>query len=133
MRPSWDNYWLEIASVVAKRSTCPRLAVGCVITLNNKILTTGYNGATSGEPHCTEIGCHVVDNHCKRVIHAEMNALCQLGMTDSRMRMYVTHEPCEICRTRIIRNGIREVFWSHAYRGLKEDPWRYACYETDEG
>lgn len=119
-RPSWSEYFLEIASVVAKRSTCPRLNVGCVITLNNKIVTTGYNGAPSGEPHCTEVGCHIVDNHCNRVIHAERNALVQLKETGSRMKIYITHEPCEMCRSAINRYKIRDVLWSHDYNGVTE-------------
>ena len=115
MRPDWDSYFLEIAGVVAKRSTCPRLAVGAVITYDNKIVTTGYNGATSGEAHCVDIGCHLVNNHCKRVIHAEHNALVQLKESNSRMKIYVTHEPCELCRIAIRKYQIQDVMWEHHY------------------
>jgi dCMP deaminase len=114
-RLDWNSYFLEIASVVAKRSTCPRLAVGAVITLDNKIVTTGYNGATAGESHCTEIGCHLVDGHCKRVVHAERNALDQLVKLSSRMVIYITHEPCSMCRTEIARHGISSIVWDSPY------------------
>lgn len=74
-RPNWDLYFIRIAKEVASRSTCPRAAVGAVIVRDNKILATGYNGAPAGEPHCTDVGCMVVDEHCVRTIHAEENAV----------------------------------------------------------
>ncbi len=76
-RPNWDTYFLNIAKEVATRSTCPRASVGAVIVKNNHILSTGYNGAPSGEPHCTDIGCLMVNGHCERTIHAETNAVVQ--------------------------------------------------------
>ena len=77
IRPDWDTYFLNIAKEVATRSTCPRASVGAVIVKDNHILTTGYNGAAPGEPHCTDIGCPVEDGHCQRAIHAETNAIAQ--------------------------------------------------------
>ncbi len=118
MRPNWTEYFLEVAGSIAKRSTCCRLKVGCVITYDNKIVTTGYNGATSGEAHCTEVGCHLVDGHCKRTIHAERNALGQLKESNSRMKLYVTHEPCALCRIEIEKHHIREIHWSNDYNGV---------------
>lgn len=76
-RLSWHEYFLQIAKVVASRSTCPRASVGAVIVRDNRILSTGYNGAASGEPHCTEVGCLVENGHCQRAIHAETNAVAQ--------------------------------------------------------
>ena len=76
-RPNWETYFLELAKVVATRSTCPRAAVGAVIVKNHRVLTTGYNGAPPGEPHCTEVGCLVENEHCQRTIHAETNAIAQ--------------------------------------------------------
>jgi len=76
-RPNWDTYFMNIAKDVSARATCPRASVGAVIVKNNRILSTGYNGAPAGEPHCTEVGCEMVDNHCVRVIHAEVNAVCE--------------------------------------------------------
>ena len=77
MRPSWDEYFMDIAKEVAKRSTCPRASVGAVIVKDNRILSTGYNGAPPKEPHCTEVGCLMKNNHCERTIHAETNAIAQ--------------------------------------------------------
>jgi len=76
-RLDWDEYFLNIAKEVAKRSTCPRASVGAVIVRDKHILSTGYNGAAPGEPHCTEIGCDVKNGHCLRAIHAETNAVAQ--------------------------------------------------------
>ena len=76
-RPDWDLYFIKIAKEVASRSTCPRAAVGAVIVKDNRILATGYNGAPEGEPHCEDVGCLMVDNHCQRAIHAETNAIAQ--------------------------------------------------------
>lgn len=76
-RPDWNDYFLNIAKEVASRSTCPRASVGAVIVKDNHILSTGYNGAPPGEPHCTEVGCLMENNHCERTIHAETNAVAQ--------------------------------------------------------
>jgi dCMP deaminase len=119
-RPSWDSYFLEIASVVAKRSTCPRLKVGAVITLENKIMTTGYNGAPSGEPHCTEVGCIIVDGHCKRTFHAEENALAQLTY-GFPLKMYVTHKPCVLCREQAKMYLIHDIIWENPYGNQDDD------------
>ncbi len=68
---------MNIAKEVASRSTCPRASVGAVIVKDNRILSTGYNGAPSGESHCLEVGCLIINNHCERTIHAETNAVVQ--------------------------------------------------------
>lgn len=77
-RLSWDDYFQTIAETVSRRATCPRAQVGAVIVKNNRILSTGYNGAASGEPHCLEAGC-ILENgrYCQRAIHAETNAVAQ--------------------------------------------------------
>ena len=76
-RPDWDLYFIRIAKEAAQRSTCPRASVGAVIVKDNRILATGYNGAPAGEPHCSDVGCLMVGDHCKRAIHAETNAIAQ--------------------------------------------------------
>ena len=76
-RPDWDTYFISIAKEISQRATCPRAHVGAVIVKNNRILATGYNGAPAGEPHCTDEGCQMVDDHCQRAIHAETNAIAQ--------------------------------------------------------
>lgn len=76
-RPNWIEYFMINAQLIATRSTCPRLSVGAVITKNNEIIATGYNGAVKGEDHCIDHGCLIQDGHCIRTIHAEMNAIMQ--------------------------------------------------------
>lgn len=76
-RPNWDEYFLTIAFDVAMRSTCPRASVGAVIVKDNRILSTGYNGSASGQPHCIDVGCLMENGHCQRAIHAETNAVAQ--------------------------------------------------------
>jgi len=77
MRPNWTDYFINIACEVAQRATCPRAQVGAVIVKDNRIISTGYNGAPAGEPHCIDEGCIMENNHCQRAIHAEVNAVCQ--------------------------------------------------------
>lgn len=75
-RPDWDQYFTGIAQAVAQRATCTRAMVGAVIVSpDNRVLATGYNGSTSGEPHCIDVGCDLVDGHCQRTQHAEINAV----------------------------------------------------------
>ncbi len=74
-RPDWDLYFIRIAKEVASRSTCPRAAVGAVIVKNNRILSTGYNGAAPGMPHCTDEGCIIKEGHCVTAEHAEISAM----------------------------------------------------------
>ena len=76
-RPSWDEYFMGITEKVSARATCPRATVGAVVVKDNRILSTGYNGAPAGKPHCIDVGCQMVDDHCDRTIHAETNAVTQ--------------------------------------------------------
>ena len=77
-RPSWNKYFYQVAKLVASRSTCPRAACGAVIiSKDNRIIATGYNGVPPNHPHCDDVGCFLVDNHCTRSIHAELNAVNQ--------------------------------------------------------
>lgn len=85
-RISWDEYFLDIAEVVASRSTCPRASVGVVLVRDRRILATGYNGAAPGKPHCEEVGCNVEHDHCTRAIHAEQNAIGQAGQMGFSVR-----------------------------------------------
>ena len=75
-RPDWDEYFIRISAEVSTRASCPRAFVGAVIvSSDHHILSTGYNGAPSGEPHCIDIGCLIKDGHCQRALHAEVNAV----------------------------------------------------------
>lgn len=112
MRKSWNEYFLDIADVVATRSTCPRAHVGCVVVRDNRILVTGYNGSLPGCPHCDEVGCLVLHNHCKRTVHAEANAIYQSsrhGIPLVGTTLYCTLAPCSECEKIIASVGIKHV------------------------
>mgnify|MGYP001309321727 CR=1 FL=1 len=117
-RPSWDAYFMELAEVVAKRSTCPRRHVGAVLVRDRRILATGYNGAPPGFPHCTEEGCLMRDGHCVRAIHAEVNAIVQAalhGVTVQGSTLYTTATPCIHCAKMLIGAGVRRIVYREWY------------------
>ncbi|HEX2963444.1 MAG: dCMP deaminase [Ignavibacteria bacterium] len=111
-RPSWDTYFLKLAMLVSERSTCPRMHCGCVLVRDKQILSTGYNGSIPGGEHCEDAGCLVVDNHCIRTIHGEMNAILQCsthGISTTGATAYVTNMPCTNCAKALIAARIKEI------------------------
>ncbi|MCP5063754.1 MAG: dCMP deaminase [Ignavibacteriae bacterium] len=124
-RPAWDNYFLKLAMLVSERATCPRMHVGCVLVKDKRILSTGYNGSIPGDGHCEDDGCMIVDNHCVRTIHAEMNAIIQCsihGVNAQGATAYVTNMPCTNCAKALIAAGIKEVIiFSDYHNTLAED------------
>ncbi len=120
IRPSWDEYFMKLASLVAERSTCLRHHVGAIIVKNKRVLTTGYNGAVRNMPDCLEIGClkdklkisSGMGHDVCIAIHSEQNAIIQAGVHGINIdggTMYCTHTPCMICTRMIINAGIKEV------------------------
>lgn len=119
MRPDWDSYFLKIAAAVSERSTCDRALVGCVLVLEKRILTTGFNGSPTGQPHCEEVGHLMVEDHCVRTIHAETNAIIQAalhGVSTKGCTCYVTHFPCINCAKALVNAGITRLVYQVAYR-----------------
>lgn len=117
-RPTWDDYFMEIAFTVAERSTCDRAHVGAVLVRDRRILTTGYNGAPAGLPHCDEVGHLMIDNHCVRTLHAEQNAIIQgalHGISIEGGTAYVTHQPCLTCAKMLINSGIKRIVYAGNY------------------
>jgi dCMP deaminase len=125
-RPSWDQYFMEIATIVGTRSTCLRRQVGAVIVKDKRILATGYNGAPAGLKHCAEIGClreklqvpSGQRHELCRAIHAEQNAIIQaatFGVPMAGAAIYTTHFPCVLCSKMIINAGIKRIIYSHGY------------------
>lgn len=109
---------MGITFQVAKRSTCDRARVGSIIVKERRILTTGYNGAPAGLPHCDEVGHLMIDNHCVRTLHAEQNAIIQAalhGVSVAGSTIYVTHQPCLTCAKMIINAGIKRVVYAGHY------------------
>ncbi len=117
-RPGWDEYFMQIARTVATRATCPRASVGCVLTRDRRILTTGYNGAPAGVGHCFDVGCLLVGGHCQRATHAEANAVVQAalhGVGISGTTAYCTHQPCVNCSKLLISAGVKRIVYEFPY------------------
>ena len=131
-RPSWDQYFLDIAKVVGTRSTCDRGRVGCVIVKNNQILVTGYAGAPRGLPHCDEVGHQLKTvrhedghetNHCLRTAHAEQNAIVQaakVGVSIDGATLYCAMTPCGACAKMLINSGIQRIVCANRYQAGEE-------------
>jgi dCMP deaminase len=132
IRPSWDEYFMEIARTVAKRATCDRGRSGCVIARNKQILVTGYVGAPTGLAHCDEVGHQMkkmvhedgsITQHCVRTVHAEQNAITQAakqGISISGSTLYCKMTPCRTCAMLIINCGIVRVVCERKYHDGKE-------------
>ena len=123
-RASWDAYFLGLAEHVATRTTCIRRRVGCVMVRGKRVLATGYNGAPSGAPHCTDVGCARSGlpsgerlDLC-RAVHAEANALAQaarFGISLEGATAFVTIRPCAGCMRLLIQAGVERVVWRGEY------------------
>jgi dCMP deaminase len=125
-RPSWDEYFMDITHLVAKRSTCLRRHVGATLVKDKKILATGYNGAPSRLEHCLDIGClrkklripSGERHELCRGLHAEQNAIIQAAYHGVGIRgatLYCTNHPCIICSKMIINSGIEKIIYEEGY------------------
>jgi dCMP deaminase len=125
-RPSWTEYFMSIAKLVATRSTCLRRSVGAVLVKDKRILATGYNGAPTGIRHCKETGCLRESLAVKpgerhelcRGLHAEQNVIIQsayYGVMTKGTTLYSTHKPCIICTKMLINAGIKKIFFLDGY------------------
>lgn len=126
MRPSWDEYFLEIANVAKKRSTCLRRQVGAVIVRDKRILSTGYNGVPTGITHCNEVGClrdklqipSGERHELCRGSHAEQNAIvnaANFGISLKGSTIYINTQPCILCTKMIINAGITKIVYEEGY------------------
>jgi len=126
LRPSWDKYFLDVARLVARRSTCLRRNVGAILVKDKRILATGYNGAPAGLKHCLDIGClrqklnipSGERHELCRALHAEQNALIQAslyGISVKGSMLYATCQPCVICAKMLINAGIVEIIITDGY------------------
>lgn len=125
-RPSWEEYFFQIAHQVATRSTCVRRKVGAVLVKDKRILSTGYNGAPKGISHCLDVGCLRDElkvpsgerHELCRALHAEQNAIAQAALHGVKIEgasLYCTHQPCVLCAKMIINAGIAEVCFDQGY------------------
>ncbi len=131
-RPTWDEYFMEVAHTIAKRASCDRGRSGCVIARDKQILVTGYVGSPRGLPHCDEVG-HLfkqvthedghTTQHCMRTVHAEQNAICQaarMGIALEGATLYCRMTPCRTCAMLIINCGIVNVVCEWKYHAGAE-------------
>lgn len=122
-RISKDEYFLRMAEVVAKRGTCLRLRVGSVLVKDGMVLSTGYNGAPRGLPHCTEVGCRVINGHCVRAIHSEENTIIQAayhGVSTKGSTLYTLYFPCEYCAKTLINAGVVRIVYRDLYTNMDQ-------------
>ncbi len=132
VRPSWDEYFMEVARAVAKRATCDRGRSGCVIAKDKQILVTGYVGSAAGLAHCDEVGHQMKtvthedghsSQHCVRTTHAEQNAIVQAARTGVAIEgatVYCKMTPCTVCARMIINAGITRVVCDNRYHAGSE-------------
>ncbi len=125
-RPSWNEYFMQIAILLSSRSTCIRRKVGAVIVKDKRILTTGYNGVPRKLAHCAEVGClrekmeipSGRNQELCRGLHAEQNAIIQAalhGISINNSILYCTEQPCITCAKMIINAGITKIFYLNSY------------------
>ena len=125
-RPSWDEYFMQITKLISMRSTCLRRKVGALLVKDKRILSTGYNGAPSGLPHCAEVGClreklEIPAGQRQEIcrgLHAEQNAVIQAALHGVSIKgaiLYCTHQPCITCAKIIINAGIKKIVFEGDY------------------
>jgi dCMP deaminase len=126
VRPDWDTYFMDMARLAARRSSCLRRAVGAVIVKDRRVLATGYNGVPSGVTHCEVAGClrerlgvpSGERHELCRGLHAEQNAIIQAALHGVSIRdsvLYCTNHPCIICAKMLINAGVRRVVYREGY------------------
>jgi dCMP deaminase len=136
-RPSWDEYFMGIADLVAGRATCIRRKVGAVLVKDRRILCSGYNGAPAGAAHCRETGClrrqmnvpSGIRHELCRGVHAEQNVIIQAayhGVAVAGAALYCTNQPCSICAKMLINAGIKEIYFRDGY----DDPLALEMFDN---
>lgn len=127
-RIGWNEYFMSVAHLISRRSTCERAQIGAVIVRENNILATGYNGSPSGLPHCDGPNCLIyksihpdgaMEENCMRTIHAEINAIAQAAKNGTSIKgadIYVTASPCLNCLKVLINVGIKTIYYDKPYK-----------------
>ena len=136
-RPTYEEYFMEMAYLAARRSTCLRRKVGAVLVKDKHLLSTGYNGPPKGLRHCNETGCLRSErgipsgerHEICRGLHAEQNAIVQaavFGVSIKNSGLYVTNTPCVVCAKMLINAGVMEIVYDGDY------PDDLACLMLEE-
>ena len=125
-RTTWDRYFMDMAWAISRRSTCLRRQMGALLVRDKRILSTGYNGAPAGLPHCDEVGCKRQQLNIPsgqrpelcRALHAEQNAIVQAALYGVGVKdavLYCTNQPCVICAKMLINAGVRRIVYEVEY------------------
>lgn len=135
-----DQVYMKVAQEISGLATCPRASVGAVLLIDGHVLSTGYNGAPAGQPHCLDVGCNVVDNHCMRAVHAEQNVFDYLPIpydtygNQSVWELYCTLPPCLICTQNYLHlNPIKRLIMldgAWGYRSAHKRLWTQGGIEV---
>jgi dCMP deaminase len=115
--------YMQVAEVIAKRSSCNRAQVGAVLIdpITNHIVAMGYNGSGKGSPHCTDVGCLMHRGHCVRTIHAELNAVLHLEHQYENLHLYCTHKPCYQCLKALVGARVTRIIYKIDYKDIARD------------
>ncbi|MDD3399693.1 MAG: deaminase [Candidatus Paceibacterota bacterium] len=115
-RPSWDEFWFTLALFYSTRGTCDRLRAACLLVdRNNRLVGAGYNGSLPGHPHCDEVGHLMVDGHCIRTLHAEVNAILHSTADLEGATAYVLGTPCIDCVKKLISKSVKRILFTRDY------------------
>jgi len=115
-RPTWDEFWFTIALFYSTRGTCDRLRAACILVdKNNRFVSAGYNGSLPGDPHCDEAGHMMVDGHCIRTLHAEVNAIMHSVGDIEGATAYVLGTPCIDCVKKLLTKKVKKILFTREY------------------
>lgn len=128
-RPSWDEFFIAIAAVYSSRGSCDRLRVACVLVKDKKIVNAGYNGSMADTPTCDEVGHDILNDHCVRSLHAELNALSNAKCDLNGATAYIIHTPCLGCVKQLGQNGISRIVYVGEYDNKDGGRIDKYCYE----
>lgn len=120
-RPDRTTYFMQLAIMVAERSTCNRARVGAVLVANKRIVSTGYNGSVPGALHCLDVGCLLHKGHCIRTSHAEINAILNMEHSHENMELYCTHAPCWNCYKALKAIDVKRIYCLIPYLDEQRD------------
>ena len=135
MRISRDKHFIELATKIAERGTCSRAKVGAIAIKDNRIIASAYNGSVSRGKHCEDVGCIIVNDHCVRSMHAEMNIVCacaKFGTSLKDTTIYCTLEPCYSCLMALVSAGVTKVIYKDSYPDKRINPELYKLIEVEQ-
>lgn len=115
-RPSWEEFWFTLALFYSTRGTCDRLKAACLLVdKNNRLVGAGYNGSLPGHPHCDEVGHLMVEGHCVRTLHAEVNAIMHSLSDLEGATAYVLGTPCIDCVKKLLSKNVKKILFTRQY------------------